>query len=167
MPINKLRFTISVAFTALVIRKTLLYGLEPVYTLSKEVLWSNMMQMVKVINQKFMIEFWRLNNFQYSSVLKKKKIFETFVASQAKWHRSCYLKFNENKLQRARKREYEQSITNENAGHTCKQSRLQRQSLGNRNCILCAKDYAWIMDGAAIVHRLIASNQHITLWWLC
>jgi len=85
------------------------------------------------------------------------------VASQAKWHRSCYLKFNENKLQRARKREYEQSITNENAGHTCKQSRLQRQSLGNRNCILCVKDYAWIMDGAAIVHLLIASNQHITL----
>ena len=43
------------------------------------------------------------------------------------------------KYENARKREYEQSITNENAGQ--KQLRLQRQSLGNRNCILCAKDY--------------------------
>ena len=91
------------------------------------------MQMVRVINLslKNASKFRRLNQiFCFGEGI----IFEIFVASQVKWHRSYFLKFND-KLQRARKRKYEQSITNKNSGQ--KRSHLQHQSLGNSNCSLC------------------------------
>lgn len=39
---------------------------------------------------------------------------EMLVVCQAKRHKSCYLKFNDNKLQRAKKRECMENISNDN-----------------------------------------------------
>ena len=48
---------------------------------------------------------------------------DTYQLDQAKWHKSCYLKFNDSKLQRARKREHNDNITEESS--LPKRSRLQ------------------------------------------
>ena len=64
------------------------------------------------------------------------------VTHQAKWHKSCYLKFNDTKLQRARKREQEKRHDNNNDDSTTLQSQscLQRQSMDKKKCIFCTKD---------------------------
>jgi len=43
---------------------------------------------------------------------------ELLVDYQAKWHKSCHLKFNNSKLQRARKRECNRSINGKNNTET-------------------------------------------------
>ena len=50
-------------------------------------------------------EFKRLNQLSVPMMFGKDIDVEKHVQHQAKWHKSCYLKFNDTKLHRARKRE--------------------------------------------------------------
>ena len=91
-------------------------------------------------------EFRRIDQLPVSLKFEEDITVELLVNCQAKWHKSCYLKFNDNKLQRARKRECSQSTDDENV--TQKRFRAQRQSLESSKCIFCTKD-----DAAGQLHE--------------
>ena len=56
------------------------------------------------------------------------------VIYQAKWHKSCNLKFCDGKLQRARKREDDGSTDNGSI------LQLQQQALNKSKCIFCSRE---------------------------
>ena len=83
-------------------------------------------------------EFKRLDQLPVPIIFGEDITVEKFVTQQAKWHKSCHLKFNDTKLQRARKREHDRS--NNDGTALQNRIRLQRQSLEKGNCIFCTKD---------------------------
>ena len=82
-------------------------------------------------------KFRRLNQLPVPLKFEKDITVELLVDYQAKWHKSCHLKFNDNKFQRARKRECSRSIDGESM--TQKWFCVQCQSLETSKCIFCTK----------------------------
>jgi len=82
-------------------------------------------------------EFKKLNQLPVALKFGEDIDVEQLVTHQVKWHKSCHLKFNDTKLQRARKRESNEKIGN---GTAIKRSRLQRQSLDKTKCIFCSNN---------------------------
>ena len=80
-------------------------------------------------------EFRELNKLPVAVVFEKDMDTNRLTINQAKWHKPCYLKFNDSKLQKARKREHNDNITEESS--LPKRSRLQRQPLEKSKCIFC------------------------------
>ena len=64
-------------------------------------------------------EFKRLNQLPVPLKLEEDMDVKKLVTHQAKWHISCYLKFNDTKLQRARERDKnsDDSTTLQNQSH--------------------------------------------------
>ena len=60
------------------------------------------------------------------------------VQHQAKWHKSCYLKFNDTKLHRVRKRELNRTSDDDTTLQS--KPRLQYQFLNKNKCIFCTTD---------------------------
>ena len=56
-------------------------------------------------------EFRELNKLPVTVVFGKDMDTNRLTINQAKWHKPCYLKFNDRKLQKARKREHNDNIT--------------------------------------------------------
>ena len=91
---------------------------------------------------------------------------ENLVQHQAKWHKSRYLKFNDTKLQRARKRELNR-ISDDGATLQSKR-RLQRQFLNKNKCIFCTTDDGHLhefrtFDAGSNVRRMAIDLQDSAL----
>lgn len=92
---------------------------------------------------------------------------DQLVRNQAKWHKSCHLKFSASKLQRAiRKRERDEITDNSSA--TGKRRRLHRQLLDKSNCIFCGKQDGHLhefrtLDADDNVRRMARDLQDTTL----
>ena len=113
-------------------------------------------------------EFKRLNQLPVPLKFGEDMDVEKLVTHQAKWHKSCYLKFNDTKLQRARKREHDRN--NDDGTSTTLQnlSGLQRQSLNKSKCIFCTKDDGHLhefrtFDADDNVRRMATDLQDIPL----
>ena len=83
-------------------------------------------------------EFNKLNQLPVPLKFGEDIDVDKLVAHEAKWHKSCYLKFNDSKLQRARKREADRNI--DSGSSSQKRSRVQRQSLDKDKCIFCSRN---------------------------
>ena len=111
-------------------------------------------------------EFKRLNQLPVPLKFGEDMDVEKLVTHQAKWHKSCYLKFNDTKLQRTRKREHDR---NSDDGTTSQnRSRLQRQFLNKSKCIFCTKDDGHLhefrtFDADNNVRRMATDLQDIAL----
>ena len=75
-------------------------------------------------------EFRRLGQLPVPLKFKEDIHVEQLVAHKAKWHKTCHLKFNDTKLQRARKREGDKSSDSTALQN---QPRLQHQPLDRVN----------------------------------
>ena len=67
--------------------------------------------------------------------LKEESTAQDFVENKASWHKSCHKKFDQDKLERARKR-----VGNEVQEINTKRIRLQHQSLDKSVCIFCEEE---------------------------
>ena len=67
-------------------------------------------------------EFKRLNQLPVPLKFEEDMDVKKLVTHQAKWHKSCYIKFNDTKLQKARKREHDKN--NDDSTTLQKQSHL-------------------------------------------
>ncbi len=90
---------------------------------------------------------------------------DQLVEKQAKWHKSCYLKFNHDKLQRARKRGRSE---NASSSSTDKRPRLLRQPLNKMNCIFCGEEDGLLhefqtLDADENVRKMATDLQETTL----
>ena len=72
-------------------------------------------------------EFKRLNQLPVPLKFEEDMDVKKLVTHQAKWHKSCYLKFNDTKL---RKREHDKN--NDNSTTLQNQSCLQHQSMDKK-----------------------------------
>ena len=111
-------------------------------------------------------EFRELNKLPVAVVFGEDMDTNQLTTNQAKWHKSCYLKFNDSKLQRARKREHNDSITEESS--LPKRSRLQRQPLDKSKCIFCEEGGGQLhefrtLDADSNVRKMATDLQDIAL----
>lgn len=75
--------------------------------------------------------FKDLNQLPVTLKLEQHIDVDQLVKNQAKWHKSCHMKFSMSKLQRARKRGGDETIGNSSKRrHVC-------QALDKSNCIFC------------------------------
>ena len=87
---------------------------------------------------------------------------KSLTINQSKWHKPCYLKFNDSKLQKARKREHNDNITDESS--LPKRSRLQRQPLEKSKCIFCeVGGQLGTLDADSNVSKMSTDLQDIAL----
>ena len=82
-------------------------------------------------------EFGRLNQLPVPLKFGEDIHVEQLVAHEAKWHKTCHLKFNDTKLHRTRKREGDKD-----SDSTARQNQplLQCQPLDKSKCIFCPQD---------------------------
>ena len=91
---------------------------------------------------------------------------DQLVENQAKWHKSCHLKFSLSKLQRARKRKSDVCASSSDA--TDKRHCLLRQPLHKGNCIFCGKQDGLVhefqtLDADENVRRMATDLQETSL----
>ena len=91
---------------------------------------------------------------------------DQLVRNQAKWHKSCHLKFSASKQRAIRKRERDEITDNSSA--TGKRRRLHRQLLDKSNCIFCGKQDGHLhefrtLDADDNVRRMARDLQDTTL----
>lgn len=85
------------------------------------------------------------------------------VQQEAKWHKSCHMKFSKSKLQQARKRE-----SDEATGNSSKRRHVHRQTMDKSNYIFCDKDDGQLhefrtFDADKNVRRMAADLQDTLL----
>lgn len=85
-------------------------------------------------------EFKILNEMPVPLCLGEDMDVDQLIENQAKWHKSCHLKFCAGKLERARKRKRDE--LSDDSGPAKRRDHLHRQPLTTDKCIFCEKDDA-------------------------
>ena len=84
-------------------------------------------------------EFRKLDQLPVSLKFGEDVDVDQLMRNQAKWHKSCHLKFCTHKLQRARKRKISTATTDHDCNEQDKKRLRHRQPIDKSSCILCKK----------------------------
>ena len=100
-------------------------------------------------------EFKRLNQMPVPLCFGEDVDVDQLIKNEAKWHKSCHLKFSVSKLDRAKKRKRDELPDNSGPVNMRRQ-RLYRQPLARNKCIFCEK-----YDGQLHEFQTLDANDNV------